>query len=339
MFYIPIIKLKQDEIKLFDYISNVIVSPSFIPFFEIRFDIENSGKRNNFKPILNINYPNGFFIGIPHNKQIIKEGNANDNDFIKRVNKDPLVYLEETKALLSIENAVAVFYLYELEELELAQSFIETSHLNGKNIGIVLPSRLLGYVNLLKLNNTDYLFIDIGQTPLKALSPRINDITNLAAKIIVIRENIALSLYNSSITDKKEVPFLFNDLSNEIPNSNIDKHFFGFSDYCGAKNSINITNSGMDRSKQTAAVALYYKDKNPNYYLGVASKLSVAAGGLNDLGEIVLERIDELDPNSITPIKKIIEEKAHNNISTWNVIAEWFYICQMYHYDDWKLLY
>ena len=111
---------------------------------------------------------------------------------------------------------------------------------------------------------------------------------------------------------------------------------FGFGDFCGFKNDVNIGNQPIDSSEFYPAIALYQKQLMPNQFLGIRTSVQKNSGGFADLKQLVIKRASTLDPLNQTPLFNFLSEEKTNNYAAWNIITQWYYIAVMSIYDSWK---
>ena len=340
MYYIPIIKLKSREMVKAHFIKSALNHENVIPFLELRFNPNDSRKNHSLNEFLHSTNVNKFFLGIPHKPSVIKVKDTRETDnYLANANITRKRYLDEVQELFDFKNCTPVFYVYSKDDLTYAYEFIEYGHYLERQIGIITTPSLSRIFNKKLLDMRDYLFIDLEDKTIASQKPSLEMITSsTTCNLIIVRENRKSNTYNTQIVTDKPAPLL-NDLSTEFDNIkrlNIRVCLFGFADYCGFKNDISIDGQGMDASEFYPAVALYMKEDDSSYFLGIRSDSMKKEGGFQRLLELVKERIEILDPCRKTPIEEMLKEINIGDFAIWNVITQWFYISKMVDKDDWK---
>ncbi len=337
MIYVPIIKLKKYEILRAKYVVKYINHQSIIPFLELRYSLSEEKKNSNLKDFIEVTHLKKYFLGIPHKKTAIKVGDNDGKDnFVVDANKNIQTYFNESLSLFDDKNAIPVFYVYKEEDKEYIGDFIEYGHSYNRTIGIITTPKIASELKDVDLSMSDYLLIDLGNE--KINSQRLNlekASRNTKCRIILIRENRGVNTNNTSIELDEEAPLL-SDLSTEFDDAKkIRMVAVGFGDYCGQKNNITTT-GGNGKVEQYPATSIYMKEKSPCYFHGLKSELDTKSGGFDDLKKLVLERINKLDPNNVTPLEEMLNSEGVGYYAMWHIIEEWCYIAKMSYYDDWK---
>lgn len=340
MNYIPIIKLKYNEILRAKYIRDYLSHPSIIPFLELRFELNKLVKNkciDNFIIDANISK---YFLGIPHKPEVIGKGDKLDpEDYLTRTNSTIGSYYNETIKLFSKEECVPVYYVYKDDDFIKLYDFLDYGHDLGRNVAILTTPSYAKKIKKEKIKNEDFLFLDLYSDTIKTHIPNLREIlANFLCNIVLIRENRTRNTYNSVIELDKNAP-LYNDLSNELTDQSllfVKSSLFGFGDFCGFKNDINIGSQPIDSSEFYPAIALYQKQLNPNRFLGIRTSVQKDSGGFEDLKKLVIKRIPTLDPLNQTPLLSFLANEKTENYAAWNIITQWYYIAVMSIHDSWK---
>lgn len=333
MFYMPIIKLKAEEIRLSTYIKDSITNENIIPFLELIYELDNNRKNTTLDEFLKATGCNFFFVGIPHNPIVIKTDDG--KKLVTKANKDNETYYNETIKLFEIKHSIPVFYVYSEEDIDYANSFLQYAQSIKKAAAVITTTNYATQLDQDLLTRNVYLMLDIGKDELGPKRIVIKSCTNNNANIIIVRENRDMDTMNNIIKTDAHVPLL-EDLSCSIERlkNNLNFKISGFGDYCGYKNVATLKGGGGNRDKMFPAWAMYRRDESNPYYLGICSDKSLTCGGFKRLVELSLERLTKIDINN--PCIKILKEKPMTTYGPWNVLTEWNYIYQMSKYDGWS---
>lgn len=340
MNYIPIIKLKYNEILKSKYIKNYLSHKNIIPFLELRFELDKIVKNKNINDFINDTNITKYFLGIPHKPEVVGKGaKLNPDDYLTQANSTIYNYFNETIKLFSKEECLPVYYVYSDNDFIKLYNFLDYGHALKRHVAVLTTPGYAKKIKKEKIENEDFIFLDLYSNTIKSHVPNLKDIfANYSCNIILIRENRTRNTFNSAIELDKKAP-LYNDLSNELVDPSISfvkNSLFGFGDFCGFKNDVNIGNQPIDSSEFYPAIALYQKQQKPNQFLGIRTSVQKNCGGFADLKQLVIKRASTLDPLNQTPLFNFLSEEKTENYAAWNIITQWYYIAVMSIYDSWK---
>lgn len=337
MKYIPIIKMKNAEIRLADYASDYFKHNHLLPFLELIYESDAKGTNKSFHSFLEKIGCEKYFLGIPHKQSALVK---KDTMYVSKVNKSKAAYFSASLKLLDIENAIPVFYVYDEEDAHYAFMFMTKAKKENKSIGIVITTSTAKNIDFSLLSENDYVFVDIDSDKLSSKRISLNNVlASCKSRIVLMRENRRNDLMNNVISTGATVPFEC-DLSSEIKATMDELKFnlYGFADFCGHKNTIATSGGGGNRDKMFPGWAMYSRKSALPEFIGIRSTIPLTdqMASFSELRDLSIAQMKAEKNIDKTTSMSMLNNESIGAFPFWNVLTQWHYLSQMVIYDDWK---
>jgi len=339
--YVPVLILRDEEIKRLPCLKEAFNHPAVIPFLEIVRDFENpairqgrlkkdgsrgkesSSEARTLSSVLAA-LPEGkaVFVGLYRNF-----GKCRSQDLPKlfpyvAIWMDIKQYSAAASHLFQYPNVIPVFEMNSSADSDCASSFLDEAKSKGRRVGIRLNAIDMHYLELLrKLSSEDYLFLNLGEADVDSASSSVFFYKDygVAARLVIIGENHPAALKTISLAPaENEKDVLHGDYFDEIyPYPDI----WGVGDYCSMKNVLVDTIRSKKYHPGKANLLIYHHATR-----GYRILTDGGANGPSGYAEIqkqALEHSDEIDPHALAIIT---EDTKTGSFGRWNVIGAVHYI-------------
>ena len=158
--------------------------------------------------------------------------------FFRELKKEASVYIPAFRIPESISN----------EEINLLDGFIEGRHADGLGIAIRINNgqdAVFDYSFFNKLNNRDYIFVDLGESNYKTAMFFLDDIKdkNSLVKVVIISSERRNKKTSKNYCDFGKEPDINSSVLESLRNDSFKE--FGFATYCGCRSTINEVGIGI----------------------------------------------------------------------------------------------
>lgn len=158
--------------------------------------------------------------------------------FFKELNKDPDEYTPSFKILREISQ----------EEINEIDSIMEDRHAQGLGTGIRITNgqdMVFDYSFFQKMNNADYLFVDLGESNYKAACFFLDDIKsiNSSVKVVIISSERRNKKTNKNYCEFGKEPDMNTSVLESLKNGSFEED--GLATYCGYRSTIKDIAKGV----------------------------------------------------------------------------------------------
>lgn len=158
--------------------------------------------------------------------------------FFRELKKEASVYIPAFRIPESISN----------EEINLLDGFIEGRHADGLGIAIRINNgqdAVFDYSFFNKLNNRDYIFVDLGESNYKTAMFFLDDIKdkNSLVKVVIISSERRNKKTSKNYCDFGKEPDTNSSVLESLRNDSFKE--FGFATYCGCRSTIKEVGIGI----------------------------------------------------------------------------------------------
>ena len=340
--YVPVLILRDEEIKRLSTLRDAFLHEEVIPFLEIVRDFLNpvirpgrikkdgtigKSSENDARLLANIllALPKGKapFVAVYRNlKKCSSSDFSEDYPYLSSL-FDVNSYFSESTHLFDFPNVIPVFEVDNHDDLLSASSFVEKAHSLNRSVGLRVnviddeETAILG-----QLLESDYLFLNLGEEDVSTSESSLMnyDESDVKAPLIVIGENHPAALKTKELVDaKNENKKLHCDYFDEIKSF---PYVAGAGDYCGVKNVLKQESMRSKIPHPGQANLIIYHHNTKGYRVFVDGKADGARGYANILAQ-ALKNSHEIDSHALGIIRG---EKTTGSYARWNVIGAIHYV-------------
>ena len=323
MIYVPTIYMKKGEEKFGAHALGRLSDPRVKPYLRLMMN-DQCESPNSFLAGLGLMNSRPF-IGIPRVtkpetiesacSKLIQEANSSESD-----------YLEAEIELLTKVLAIVVYDCNSANSEY--EDFARKCHKLERPCALYTDHPIDYGV----LRKGDYILYNIKQDTY-AVEDTIDEIRNVTeANIVLIRENRTIETTNKSLEDGEEIDANGKIIQGDLRQTISDKSLsvFGFGDFCGWKNTVNVKAGRSNQSVKT--IALFNRAAGHFKVLKDSEEIS--------LKEKIRNYMAICDPHDATGTIRIMDECIKNvgGPREYNSLSIYHYVQEMLLNDDWSTI-